>query len=1592
MALVGEVHVVPSGKVYRQIFDAEVQLVRSLGEARTRGALHGGRFDSGKIPLIRDEDTRSAGLLSARQRRWVDSMPYDGFTENPAVHRVGAALRKIQESEDLFAAREVRGLCDVIVPEKTDSGLLQRITAARQERHAAAVSSLQKELAEISKEMEILVMEAGKSLQEKISESNMKTDLLFQKSENRTDNASVTMSALHDLWGRVIEESRHRRDNIRDTEKIMLEVEQKRTNRIAEVLRKFTTLLTEICFIMPPDVHRFIHKEAMMINQAVLANHRAIAKLSINLMEAELKREGLQRLQWQDLVKAWKCHRKETILLDFREFAKRETDEILGRVETEADLLMDLCKPLHVERRRLLCSVSDFVPPTCTSSALTAWHKSLLELNKQIDCTSSRFLEKLHNLQENVIQRCMRESERIAAQLIETDICGNEDAEVIVTTERSPFISHFQEEREKRHQIFSESLGAISEKMAAHVNRLYKFAHKSVHLWEDLQIGLSRQEETLQKDVDHCRQMHNAENQAKEANLDIILDTLRQQSTKEQLQVSMGKAQAALLDIQSGYKKFHEDQVQIIESYPRLVLTESLAYSTALSKFFHVNEVYGKDFPANPEACEALPAMITDPISSSPAATPDDSDPTEEPIESSHPADTADHSQDHSSEDGGAHILQPPSTETAEDGDGGNTSAERVEDLSKLHHENTMADTPGFEPQLQRDTERTYAAQKENLSLAEQTPAISETFTTSRQNTYTVLRKKDMKPGSSMGYLQGNVFFTEAVTEDESPLNLDYVVLPDETIADLRRRLCLGFFDHLEGWYDETVSSSHSIVLAKKEELKSELDLRCHLHQPRSQRVKMDVHNVRAAELRLHVERVDRHCEGVKQALSNLREESIVLIEQMKKETQSFRSKISGMHNTFLKARKSDKLVALSNSLPSILDSHVSGVQTAMRNYRQHVEEMLGKLCDTNSDFIKSFRLFSEGGNFSPDEVEMLRKRLHKASATIATFEGSIMVDLEGLESQCLEQATEIVKKSEDKFLGITTDMIFLENIQKLLTNLQVKIKALVADSNSQSQQINSQLEQLRTKTDACTHPNIDKEVVSSDNLYAFMKTVMEEVIERSRYLSCLLDPNPVLQESPLQGPIATASRADVASRQEGRITFGTPDSLLNPSRIGKLALDDAAVGVIRSIMKTQRMYGEAEQEQDNGNPWQSTAAGSHLHPPVAPHPPLRPSSGNKNKTGSADGESVQVKFSSPSLRKLVKPTRFDKKYQVFGENKEESENFMGVLTSILWESNDHLLYLAEEFYKKKERRPIAWPDLLQETFEDCADTLVAKLQSYEKQALEYHNNCVLELREQLERLEKWMSHVPPLVIRSLREENFSFMQNSTDDTRLLFMKEINQGNQTKEDLKNLLRPSLGHPDNLQTLQQICQQEERRQREEQERIQLNAKHLKECVLESIQHFVTSLAAVAERMLLELDEALTVDDVLPAKTEIPKEKLSTLIRRKQTGRPLEDTEYRPLIERGSRVWPGISLKDSANTKITNNNGSPETASVTTAKTTLGHISTVEARDAAYQKFLQDAESALTDIEEERTQQHRAAQRWEQWWSQSVRKIKELYPAN
>lgn len=75
---------------------------------------------------------------------------------------------------------------------------------------------------------------------------------------------------------------------------------------------------------------------------------------------------------------------------------------------------------------------------------------------------------------------------------------------------------------------------------------------------------------------------------------------------------------------------------------------------------------------------------------------------------------------------------------------------------------------------------------------------------------------------------------------------------------------------------------------------------------------------------------------------------------------------------------------------------------------------LLSELYFKQSLFIS--RLFSDGGNFCPEEIEEYRKRLEKMSNKIDSSEGFIMADLEGMESKRLEQASKISAEFEDRY------------------------------------------------------------------------------------------------------------------------------------------------------------------------------------------------------------------------------------------------------------------------------------------------------------------------------------------------------------------------------------------------------------------------------------------------------------------------------------------------------------------------------------------------------------------------------------------------
>ncbi|XP_014730146.1 PREDICTED: coiled-coil domain-containing protein 180-like [Sturnus vulgaris] len=883
-------------------------------------------------------------------------------------------------------------------------------------------------------------------------------------------------------------------------------------------------------------------------------------------------------------------------------------------------------------------------------------------------------------------------------------------------------------------------------------------------------------------------------------------------------------------------------------------------------------------------------------------------------------------------------------------------------------------------------------------SEAESAEIATEVFFTASENTYTILGVEEAgKTDITESY------FTKYEKEESLPMYLKCVLLTEAMFVKLNKRLRLCFFEHLEKWFAESLSNSYVFVAAKKEELNSIFLLHLKLHQQKQEEIQTNIYNARAAELSLHKEHLECHCAVLTEGLKKEKAEFLRFSDQLNNLNTNFHSQVCNLEYDLLHTPVTEQSASSSNNLESQLRNHLEFIRVTVRSYQQHLEEALGKLRDSNVGFLKSCRLFSEVGDFSSEEVKFFNKYLQKESKQIDSFESSIKTDVEKIKSSCLEQAIELFKQSEKKFASLSLSRAFMEKFHQSLRKLRQQIKSEVANSNLQSITLKSYLEKLQQKRDAYVHSTADKEVTSnqhetaltSEELYDFAREVLKELKKRSKYLDCFVveakiphatedftpDTDGTLQEDfttldtdgKLQDFIASAAPKESLRDESKRMVMGLdPEKfpLLNPSGMDASIFDDLAISVIKNLAGFGLSKESRDVNQGTNDPAIRVKKLSDAH-----------SQKSASKRSSRD-ETKQKK----SEKGRKSPTR-DERSEIFGKKPAKSDTFKGIIMNILWKGNNTLLYLGEEFYGEKKNPQKGMLEDLPDTFEHWAEMLRLKLLSYQRQTDDYYNFCLREFWDQLKWFEEELSSVSQLVVESLLKEHEQKLNSCTGHIQHLFNKQLKEWEDMKTMHRRKLHYSLVQPNNSLQLEALCQEEIKRQRDQTDGVHLNTKMLQDCAAECAQSFFSALAALTEKLLLELDETITTDDVKVAGTEIPTTEMSTLKHCKQDGLPLGTSKVQQLVKRRRRSWPGIpktTLCDSPDYILCRG-----TASVSTAKTTLGHLAVVHASQAAYQKYKSKVEQMFAQIKEENADQLLAIQRWNDWWEESVRKIKLLY---
>ncbi|KAM5329415.1 coiled-coil domain-containing protein 180 isoform 2-T3 [Glossophaga mutica] len=1641
MSTVGKVTRVPSGQVYQQIFEAEVQLVHSLTASRKQNAEPSMTLKEGSKPLMKKGDILEGEMMSSRQQKWVRSLPNDWVTENPVLYREKKITekKKTQESESTIAALEVRSLMDTIVPERASTVSLQG--DYKRKAFESTLRSFKEEIAEIGMEMEPLILEPGALLLKKLTEFKEDIHRLFKKMEN--DNLTdYNIQTLLDLWDQVAKKFLLQKQGIKELDETLYSVEFSRVDRLKSVLKKYVEIIQKTSYLMQPDVYELMNKEAMVMNHALLGNRRAIAQLSVNLREATLKQELESRRRWQDLIDTWKALKKGTLVQTFSEFMASERIQAPAAVKKELERLLKNQKALQKKRLKHVCTICDLLPPNYSQDQLTEWYSAFNTLNKQLDTYHTDSMMRLRLQYEKIWQECLAQVQKCKTQLLDWKAFTEEEAENVVSPSFFQMVGELQSKAEEELESLDKSFEALARRAEWQSSDLFSYFQEAVQLWEAHRAVLSVQELELQKRMDQQRHKHNLENQAQEALLDELLDQLRQQSSEATLKSHLEKAKDFLANIKCSYEHFHVLLTQEVMEYSAIILKELNSYSSSLSRHFYVREVFEQNLNGDvvlklrePEAREkhfqdrkralrrkqraeaemskSEESTRGSPGSPGPAEEMQEGEPQDIEVFTTGEAGGSQQEKSALSEemDESGSVQESEEVQVERDGSlkpylnqEGFVAPEEEEGEKKEEEEEEEKDEEeeernGRKEEDEKEEEEEEEEDKgeeeeeeeeehESLSTAESKAQEEnldavpledmdmdmdmdmESFTVSSGNTYFVFLPLEQeeedgeRPYSSLS--------TTLMDDTSNAKFLEQVIIPSELVSEIKKQLRAGFFEHLEQWFDQCALSTRDVVACKIGELESELELRLHLHEPRAQHIEKDIHNVRAAELLLHQERLASHCAGVMEALKKEKLMFSQFQEEQNTKSENFRRKIHDMEHTFLNATKSHRLVILSSTVHQELLSYVDVIQVSLRSFRQYLEESLGKLRFTNIEYIKHCRLFSEGGNFSPEEIESLCNRLEKEAARIEFVESSIMINMEKMESEYLDQANDFINKFESKFHNLSVDLIFIEKIQRLLTNLQVKIKCEVAKSNSQADGLNASLEQLQSKVEMYRNSRGDKKVVTTEDVRGSVQAWKEKLNQRIHYLNCGLDKvsatqvdfaENVLTDVEIESDILVCSEA---LEEEGKTRGVTPESFAHPSRMGKPMIEDPAIEVVKKILQLQDSKFSVPSSEK-----------------------IRSQTGLKRQRNQGEHSvkaSPSSNVTSSGSTRFAKASKIDKKYQVLWEKPPpQAEDFKGVIMTLLWENSEHLMNVVEEF-NRKEKRPVTRPDCMCDTFEQCVENISKKMLEYQAQMDEYHNSCLIELRVQMRRFEELLPQVCWLIMENFKEQNWKKFSTAITEIREHFWDRMKQLEKKKDKNAQSLHPNLGHPAHFQEVESLCLVEDKRQEDLDTLIKTTKDKLEECARKCGRLFIASLATFAEKFLLHLDEVITIDDIQVARMEPPKQKTSILIRRKLAGLSLEEESEKALVERGSRKWPGIKPTE---VTIQNKILLRKTASITTTKTNLGHLAAVEARNAVYLKYLASFEAELKKIQDEYAAQVKEARRWKDSWKSSVHTIRSLY---
>lgn len=792
-----------------------------------------------------------------------------------------------------------------------------------------------------------------------------------------------------------------------------------------------------------------------------------------------------------------------------------------------------------------------------------------------------------------------------------------------------------------------------------------------------------------------------------------------------------------------------------------------------------------------------------------------------------------------------------------------------------------------------------------------------------------------------------STFLTETtVATDAMEFGCD-VAVPQSQFASLKMSIIELYICHLENWKVEVMSEAEGVVDSKINELKSEVELRHHIHAPRPIRMELDIYNVRVNELKMHSERVKQHTAGVILEITTLRNNFKDLTVEQSGKGKEFKDLVEQCEQALATLDKTAHLTSLQTKVTAAYDEHMRNIRFELADFRKKMEEKLNDLRESNLQFGLAFKPFSDGGNFGPDEIEIYQKKLEKCSSKIDNCETFILTELDGMESKCLDTAVEVTTNFENKLKLHILDVAFLEKINSWISNCQVKIKTEVAASNMMSKKLKDEINVLHKLIDSCARPHPDKPIVRPEEVLAAIPSVYNLFQDRIAYLDCA---------KVIQQPLVKMSHST---------------SEVTPSE----SLDcQSAVNLTKNILKLARKKTEPEDSEVFDK---KKVADVKHYDWFIPREEKEKVVTKRGKSRLDTAERTKRSGSASSRNSQMSLILTD------------ATSFMPIIKKILQEAQEALYLSSEACYAQYQGPPLR--DEIADSLELCMDNLNKRLNYYYVQAEEYYNKCIQELRGLLTDVLNLHMEVPKLLFSEILEEYITSVSQTTCEIKHNFDKNKVKIESRREMNKSMLKPILGHPNNEHDLNNLCRNEEDRMIESSDVLNEFVNEMKNVETEFVKRFIESMNDCTQRLFSLFDQLITTDDVILGQVQEKRLPASVLLKKEQKGLLAAGTESVCNLSKSGQQIKLLELSDITQrpSSHTSSRSNKQENIINTVKFTPIHQETLASKEEVYEEYKRHYVQTVSEIEEISVRWVGSEEKWKQQWDSSVTHVRNLY---